>query len=110
MVCKTLFRKRFSLALAVLLALGCSAQSAPPNKPAAAPNKPATANAQSLNSQANSQSGAGGDSEADMRIKRQIRNSRHLRDDVDIILGARKPSPYGDYDELPVTLSKGEFK
>ena len=45
-----------------------------------------------------------------MRIKRLIRNSRHLRDDVNITLGQRKPSAYGQYDELPVTLSKGDFK
>jgi protein-disulfide isomerase len=94
MVCRMLCWKRFSLALALSLSLGCAAQSAAPSKPAAT----------------NSQSATSGDSEDAMRIKRQIRNSRHLRDDVDIILGARKPSPYGDYDELPVTLSKGEFK
>jgi protein-disulfide isomerase len=80
MVFKAFLKKRFSLALMLLLCLGCSAQSAAPNS-----------------------------ADNDARIKRLIRTSRHLRDDVTITLGQRKPKP-GDYDELPVTLSKGEFK
>ena len=51
-----------------------------------------------------------GSADNDMRIKRMIRTSRHLRDDVEITLGQRKPSHFGDYDELLVTLSKGDYK
>src|SRR5207302_8434471 len=80
MVYRMFWLKR-SLTLLLLLCLGCSAQSVSPSS-----------------------------ADNDMRIKRLIRNSRHLRDDVNITLGQRKPSAYGQYDELPVTLSKGDFK
>src|SRR5262249_40492669 len=68
----------------LLLSLGCSAQSN------------------------TSSSSSGLSSDAEMRIQRLIRNHKHLKEEVTLKLGTRKPSQFPGYDELPVTMSLGK--
>jgi protein-disulfide isomerase len=71
-----------SLFLLLLLSLGCSAQT--------------------------STSGSGLSPDAEARIKRLVRNHKHLKEEVTITLGPRKPSQFAGYDELTITMSLGK--
>ena len=62
------------------LAAGCKAQPAPPTAPDAAMTR---------------------------RIEVLVRSQFNIPPDLEIALGARKPSPYAGYDTLPITLSHG---
>jgi protein-disulfide isomerase len=64
--------------LALGLAVGCKAQNTPP---------------------------AGPDTATNRRIEILVRNQYSLSPDIDISIGARKPSQFTGYDTLPVTLS-----
>ncbi len=47
------------------------------------------------------------DSALDRRIEVSVRNQFSIPEDYNVALGARKPSSFTGYDELPVTLSRG---
>ncbi len=73
--------------LALCLAAGCKAQTAP--SPSAAPNAPQA-------------------SLVNRRIEVMVRAQFNVPQDYSVTIGARKPSNIGGYDTLPVTLSRGE--
>ena len=53
------------------------------------------------------QSSTASDSALDRRIEVSVRNQFSIPEDYNVALGARKPSSFTGYDELPVTLSRG---
>jgi protein-disulfide isomerase len=88
-----LFKEDFNLSrihvlaglLALCLAGGCKAQTAP--SPSAAPNSPET-------------------SPINRRIEVLVRSQFSVPQDYTVTIGARKPGNIGGYDALPVTLSR----
>jgi protein-disulfide isomerase len=46
----------------------------------------------------------------DRHIEVMVRSQFNVPQDYDVVLGARKPSPFPGYESLPVVLSKGERK